>query len=115
MIAHLVTMALLAMAACGGAQAQSYPNKPVTVVVPFTAGGATDILGRVAAEVLQNTYNQTFVVENRTGAGGVIGYSSVARAAPDGHTLLFAPTTAATSMSRTARAVPSRTWWRGMT
>ncbi len=92
MIARLVTLALLAAVALNGAQAQSYPNKPVTVVVPFTAGGATDILGRVAAEVLQNAYNQTFVVENRTGAGGVIGYSSVARAAPDGHTLLFAPT-----------------------
>ena len=69
MIARLVTLALLAAVACTGAQAQSYPNKPVTVVVPFTAGGATDILGRVAAEVLQNAFNQTFVVENRTGAG----------------------------------------------
>ena len=77
---------------CGNAGAQSYPSGTVTIVVPFTPGGSTDILGRLAAEVLQKEYGGSFVVENRTGAGGVIGYSSVARAAPDGHTLLLAPT-----------------------
>ena len=65
---------------------------PITIVVPFTPGGTTDILGRLAGEVLQNEFKSSVVIENRTGAGGIIGNTSVARAAPDGQTLLFAPT-----------------------
>jgi len=72
--------------------ADDYPNRPVTIVVPFTPGGSTDILGRYAAEVLQREMHQSFVVENRAGAGGVIGISYVAKADPDGYTLLHAPT-----------------------
>ncbi len=78
--------------AAGAAQAQQWPNGPVTIVVPFVPGGTTDILGRLAAEILQNEYKANVIVENRTGAGGVIGNTSVARAAPDGQTLLLAPT-----------------------
>ena len=64
----------------------------MTVIVPFAPGGSTDILGRYAAQVLQRDLKQTFIVENRTGAGGVIGIGAAAKALPDGYTLLHAPT-----------------------
>ncbi len=69
-----------------------YPSRPVTIVVPFTPGGSTDLLGRYDAEVLQRDLHQSFVVENRAGAGGVIGIGYVAKSAPDGYALLHAPT-----------------------
>jgi tripartite-type tricarboxylate transporter receptor subunit TctC len=72
------------------AQAQAYPSKPVRVVIPYPAGSTPDIVGRTASERLQKALGQPFVVENRTGAGGNIGTEIVAKAAPDGHTLLVA-------------------------
>lgn len=72
--------------------AEDYPSQPVTIVVPFTPGGSTDILGRYAAAVLQRALHQSCVIENRAGAGGLIGISYVAKSAPDGYTLLHAPT-----------------------
>jgi tripartite-type tricarboxylate transporter receptor subunit TctC len=69
--------------------AQSYPTRPVKVVVPFAAGGPLDLVGRAVSEKLSASLKQPFVMENRTGAGGNIGTEAVAKAAPDGYTLLF--------------------------
>jgi tripartite-type tricarboxylate transporter receptor subunit TctC len=73
--------------AVGPAQAQSYPSRPITLVVPFSAGGPTDTIGRIMAERLGTALGQTVIVENVTGAAGSIGVGRVARATPDGHTL----------------------------
>lgn len=78
--------ALAAMSLLGsGALAQSYPAKPVTVVVPFSAGGPTDTLARIMAERMKGALGQTVLVDNTTGAGGSIGVGKVVRAAPDGY------------------------------
>ena len=70
-----------------GAAAQAYPAKPVRVLVPFAAGGSVDIVGRTMAQVLSTSLGQSFVVENRPGAGGLIALDQLAKAAPDGYTI----------------------------
>ena len=72
------------------ARAQTYPTRPVRIVVPITAGGANDIVARSIGQHLSKRLGQPFVIENRPGAGGNIGVEAVVRAAPDGHTLLLA-------------------------
>ena len=81
----LVLLALFAGAAWG----QGYPNRPVRVIVPYLAGSTPDVIGRTLAERLQKAFSQPFIVENRTGAGGSIGAEAVAKAPPDGYTLLI--------------------------
>jgi tripartite-type tricarboxylate transporter receptor subunit TctC len=81
----------LAFAAVGSAlQAQGYPVKPIRVVVPFAPGGATDLTGRTVGSKMSETFKQTVVIDNRTGAGGVIGAEIVAKSPPDGYTILLA-------------------------
>jgi tripartite-type tricarboxylate transporter receptor subunit TctC len=91
----LVRVFFAGLLACGiageRAAADTWPARPVVIVVPFTPGGATDILARLLAQRLEQRLGKPFVVENRPGAGSVTGALSVARAAPDGHTLLMAP------------------------
>ncbi len=85
--------ALVALACAGsalaGARAQTYPDKPIRLIVPFTPGGVTDNIGRVLAERMDRELGQSFIIDNRAGANGRIGTDAVAKAAPDGYTLLL--------------------------
>jgi len=84
------TAFLISLLVAGAAWAQAYPSRPVRIVVPWPPGQATDIAARVVAEKLQQQLGQPFVADNRPGAGGSIGTDAVAKAAPDGYTLLAA-------------------------
>src|SRR6266480_2054414 len=83
------TTIVAAVAACANpAAAQNYPTRPITVVVPFAAGGGNDILARLLGQHMGRALGQQFVIENRGGAAGTIGARAVAKAAPDGYTLM---------------------------
>jgi tripartite-type tricarboxylate transporter receptor subunit TctC len=83
-----IAAALLALGGISGAQAQDYPTKTVTVIVPFAPGGPADITGRIVADIYTRHLGQQFVVENVVGAGGTIGALRAARANPDGYTII---------------------------
>lgn len=105
---HLAACALLFAAA---AQAQTYPAKPITIVVPFGAGSGTDTVTRIIAQHLSAALNQSIVIENKAGANGAIAAAQVARAAPDGYTLLMStnsPHSAAPSLNKTIPYDPLR-------
>jgi tripartite-type tricarboxylate transporter receptor subunit TctC len=86
-IKRFLIAAIAASVGFGAAHAQTYPTKPITIVVPFAAGGPTDTIARIFAERLRIPLGQTVVVENTTGAAGTLGVGRVARAAPDGYTI----------------------------
>ena len=83
--------ACLLVAATEPGRAQDYPTRTVTIVNPFAAGGGTDLLARMLAQKLEQRLGKSFVIENKTGAGSIIAAVAVQKAAPDGHTLLMAP------------------------
>lgn len=101
--AYMFTAALLLPAAVH-AQSTSYPEKPIRLVVPFAAGGALDVVGRLVGQKLTESWNRQVIIDNRLGAGGNIGAEFVAKAAPDGYTLLMSSvTTQAINMSLLAK------------
>jgi tripartite-type tricarboxylate transporter receptor subunit TctC len=96
---HLVAGAAVLPVVSRTAWAQSYPTRPVRIIVPFPAGQATDTIARLTAQSLSERLGQPFVIENRTGAGGNIGTESVVRATPDGYTLLLVGSSNAMNMT----------------
>ena len=88
-----VVVALITLAACAGAPAQTYPSRPITMIVPFPAGGATDTLGRFLAERLHDDLGQPVVIENVAGAAGTIGVARAVRSPADGYTLSIGTST----------------------
>lgn len=84
-----VALAALVTSAAGGALAQSWPTKPVRIIVPFGAGGGTDIQARLLGKAFNDSLKQTFIVDNRAGAGGLIGAELAVQSPPDGNTILF--------------------------
>jgi tripartite-type tricarboxylate transporter receptor subunit TctC len=87
--AGLAAAALAALAWCGAALAQDYPNRPVKFIVPFAAGGPADVYARYLAQRLQEAMGQPFVVDDRPGGGSIVGTDAAAKSAPDGYTLLL--------------------------
>jgi tripartite-type tricarboxylate transporter receptor subunit TctC len=87
------SLAVLAAALAASAQAQTWPSKTITMVVPYPAGGGTDAVARLIAEKMSKKLGQNIVVDNKAGASGLLGTDAVAKAAPDGHTILVALST----------------------
>ena len=99
---HIVALALLSLGSFNAAQAQDYPARQVRMIVPFGAGGPADVYARVIAQHLTEQLKQTFIIENRPGAGSIIGTDAVAKSAPDGYTLLVMSNTHTTNESLVA-------------
>ena len=88
----LIAIAVACSLGTALAQAPAYPSKVIKIIVPFTAGSATDIMARIVGEKLSSSLGQSVVVENRPGAGGTLGAAQVAKSDPDGYTLLVVST-----------------------
>lgn len=96
---HILTGLALGLTLLAGASAQNYPQRPVQLIVPVSAGGGTDVMARTVGQKVGELLGQSIVVENKTGAGGNIGVEYVAKARADGYTLLFSPSTIATNVA----------------
>jgi tripartite-type tricarboxylate transporter receptor subunit TctC len=86
---RLILAAALALAAMATASAQTYPNRPITMIVPFAAGGPTDVVGRLVGQRMGEILRTQIIIENVGGAGGMTGSQRVAQAAPDGYTIVL--------------------------
>jgi tripartite-type tricarboxylate transporter receptor subunit TctC len=112
----LLAAALIAALATQAAPAcaQDYPTRPITLIVPYAAGGGNDLMARTAAEKMSKTLGHQIVIENRGGAGGSIATRAIAKAAPDGYTLGLGGTgtlvTRARISRRSASSPPARSW-----
>jgi tripartite-type tricarboxylate transporter receptor subunit TctC len=93
MVRIAIAAAAALMMTAGAASAQTYPTRPIEVIIPFAAGGGVDLIGRAVAASLAEQFGQSVVVQNKVGAGGTIGFGALASAAPDGYTLGFGPST----------------------
>jgi tripartite-type tricarboxylate transporter receptor subunit TctC len=106
-LASTAAVVVITMTAVPAAQAQECPDeKPITIVVPFLPGAGNDLLGRLVAEHLTPRLGQQVIVENRSGAGSMIGLDSVAKAAPDGYTLLWSPSDGMTILPAVRATMP---------
>ena len=90
-IGHAITSMLVLLLLAAPALAQTYPTKPIRMIVPYPAGGVADVSARIVAQKLGESLGQQVVIENRAGASGTLGANAVAKAAPDGYTLLLSP------------------------
>ena len=106
----VVLCALIVGAFAGPLAAQGYPDKPITLIVPFAAGGPSDTLGRLVADHLGRTLGQQIIVENVGGAGGTLGAERASKAAPDGYTLFthHSGLPAAPRCTATCATIPGR-------
>jgi len=95
----------LALAVHGSANAETYPARPITLVVPFANGGGSDIIARIVAKAMQSKLGQPVIVENTDGAGGMVGTNRVVKAAPDGYTFLFAQSGITASTTNNPRQI----------
>ncbi|HWI14729.1 MAG TPA: tripartite tricarboxylate transporter substrate binding protein [Burkholderiales bacterium] len=105
-VAHSCVVVALVVAAGAAFAQDKYPAQPVQVIIPYSAGGNSDVMGRAFLDVLSKMLGGQFVVVNRDGAGGTIGFAQLAVAKPDGYTLLFGPTSAVTSAPHLVRKLP---------
>ena len=96
----------MTLLAASPVQAQDYPSKPVRMVIPFAAGGGTDVVGRIVAQELSKRFNQQFFVENKPGAAAQLGTDHVAKSAPDGYTLLWTVTDGLSILPAVKASVP---------
>src|SRR3954468_10269175 len=99
-------VAALALAVTAGVPAQTYPDKPVRLVVPFPAGSGTDIIGRILAQKMTEDFGQTVLVDNRPGASTIVGTDIVAKSPPDGYAMVMASNNHAMNPSLFAGKLP---------
>ena len=104
-----LTGIVLAASLVSGAQSQNWPDKPIKLILPYAPGGATDLIGRPWAEKLTQAFGQQFIIENRGGAGGMIGTEAAAKSPPDGYTFLLNPAATVTVIPN-LRAAPYDTF-----
>ena len=95
-VSSLIAVEALSLLSAAASVAQDYPSRPIKMIVPFGAGGPTDVFTRALGEELRKALGQPIVMENRPGAGSIIGTTEVARSAPDGYTLLMISATQTT-------------------